>query len=489
MKAILNKLILLGVVVLLLLVGLVLVRTLTQPSLQITAPAPAARTSGSPDSLAMHLAEAVRIPTVSVSAAEPTDSAAFARLHALLRRLFPNVHKDLKLEHVGGSSLLYSWQGKDAVLAPAVLLGHQDLVPVEPASLSKWTHPPFSGAIAEGYIWGRGTLDDKVNILAILEATEKLLASGYTPQRTHYFAFGHDEEIGGQRGAKALAALLLKRGIRAEYILDEGLTITDGLVPGMQRPVALIGTAEKGYITLKLTARLAGGHSSMPGPENAITVLAAAVQRVQAHPFPAKLSPPVRGLARYLGPEMPFMPRLAFANLWLMEGAVIGQYEQSNSGNAAVRTTIAPTVFQSGIKDNLVPTEAQATINFRILPGETAQSVTAHVRAAINDERVEITMAEQFGEDPSPVSPDTSAAFRHLQHTLAAVYPEVAVAPMLVLGATDARHYTALSSNVYRFTPLWLREPDLGRIHGIDERISVKDYARMVQFYAELLRQ
>jgi len=467
----------------LLLLGVVVVRTARFESRQLAAepaPALAVDTAGA----AERLAGAVRIPTISHPDSLRLD--AFPVLHAYLAAAFPRLHAELGLERVAGHSLLFTWPGTDASLPPMLLMAHQDVVPIEPGTEPQWTHPPFSGALADGFVWGRGTLDNKGGLVGIMEAVEMLVGAGFRPRRTVLLAFGHDEEIGGA-GAAAVAALLDARGVRPELVLDEGGVIAQGLVPGLAAPVALVGTAEKGYLSLELEVRAAGGHSSMPPRETAVGALARAVARVDARPFPGGLRGATREMFAYLGPEMPLPERAVFANTWLFGPLIERQLSGAPSTDAAMRTTVAPTMLEGSPKDNVLPASARAVINFRILPGETVESVTDRVRRAVDDPRVAIT-PHGAGSDPSPVSPSEGPAFEALHRTIREVFPEALVAPYLVLGATDARHFARLSPHVYRFLPVRANAADLSRIHGTDERVSVGDHADAIRFFHRLIR-
>ena len=433
------------------------------------------------------LAGAIRIPTISTEVGASADTAAFARLADYLQAQFPSVHAKLQREVIAGASLLYHWPGTDSGAAPVLLLAHLDVVPVEPGTENDWLHPPFSGAIADGHVWGRGTLDDKSSALGWMEAVEHLLAAGYIPQRSLYFAFGHDEEIGGQRGAQAMAALLAARGVRAEFLLDEGGAITQGVVAGLDRPVASIMVAEKGYVSFRLMATAQGGHSSMPPPQTAVGRLARAVARVQERPLPARLTPPVAAMLEGLAPEMPLANRVLIANRWLFEPLLLRALADAPVTNAMIRTTTAPTMLKAGIKDNVLPSEAQAVVNFRLLPGDRVADVEAHLREAIADDGIGIEILSGFTSEASTVSPIDTRAYRALHATVRDVFPEAVVVPGLVTGGTDARHYDAVAQTRYNFLPLLLQREDLARVHGSNERISVQGYLQLVQWYMRLL--
>ncbi len=356
-------------------------RTATYHSRQVPVePAPAlALDSGA---AAERLAGALRFATVSFGGSVGVDTMPFHGLQSYLEHAFPRAHASLTRERVGGLALLYRWAGSDTTLQPILLLAHQDVVPVEPGTESRWTEPPFAGRIAGGYVWGRGALDDKGNLVAVLEAVETLLEQGYRPRRTVYLGFGADEEVGGRRGAAQIAALLATRGVRPAFAVDEGGAIVRGLVPDAGRAVALVGIGEKGYLSVELTVHVAGGHSSMPPAETAVGMLSAAIDRLEHRPMPAAIRGPTAKMLDYLGPEMPFGTRLVLANRWLFGGPIAARLGATPAGNAMLRTTTAPTIFQAGVKDNVLPSAARAVVNFRLLPGDSSGLVLAHVRCS-----------------------------------------------------------------------------------------------------------
>jgi carboxypeptidase PM20D1 len=472
-----------------LLAAILIIRAATMESVQPAVSPPQGLPEVNDDAVT-RLAGAIQIPTVSPSDYTAAQLAPFEKLDTYLQTSFPKTHATLDREEVGPCSLMYTWEGKDAAAKPAVLMSHLDVVPVEDGEEEDWTHPPFSGAVVDGYIWGRGALDIKVGVMGILEATEALIGAGEAPARTFIFAFGCDEEIGGRQGAKKIAELLDKRDIRADYVLDEGLVITEGIMPGIDRPVALIGLAEKGFLTLNLTAKAEGGHSSMPPFETAIGILARAVKRLEDQQFDAYLNPPARQMFEAVGPEMPMAMRVVFANLWLLEPVLIGQLEQKKQTNATVRTTTAVTIFNAGVQDNILPKTARASVNFRIAPGQTIEDVERHVKTAIDDARVEVQTPEaSFTSNPSPVSSTDSEAFDHVRRTTREIFgEETIVIPGLMVGGTDSRWFADIADDVYRFIPTQLSADDTKRIHGVDERIGVQNYKNVVRYYMQLMR-
>jgi carboxypeptidase PM20D1 len=432
------------------------------------------------------LAEAIRIPTVSVQAGV-VDGPAFDKLHALLAASFPKVHAACAPEIVAGHSLLFACKGSDASLKPILLAAHQDVVPIDPGSEAKWQQPPFAGVIAGGYLWGRGSLDDKQSMMAILEATERKLASGWTPKRTVYLAFGHDEEVGGS-GARAMAALLKSRGVSLDLVLDEGMAVTKGIVPGIDRPVAHIGIAEKGYLSVRLTATAPGGHSSMPTNDSAVVTLARALGNLVEKQHPARLDGATAGMLDSLGPHMGLGMRVALANQWLTKPLVLRQLVGNATTAASVRTSTAPTMLMAGTKDNVLPQTASAIVNHRILPGDTIAGVLAHDRDAIGDPRVTVEPSGE-GREPSKVSPTSGTGYVALSRAIGRTFPDAIVTPGLVLAGTDARNYEPVADAIYRFTPMTMTAADLPRVHGTNERIGVADYARAIAFYGVLLEE
>ncbi len=466
-------------------IAVVLVKTARLGSRQPAA-SPAQKLSLDEGGLANRLAEALRLETISYQDASKIPRGEFRALVELFERSYPRVHAALQRERVSELSLLYTWPGSDPSLRPILLAAHLDVVPVELGTERQWKHSPFAGEIADGYVWGRGALDDKISAVAILEAVERLLSEGHRPRRTILLAFGHDEEVSGAQGAAKIAELLRSRGVRLEYTLDEGSVGMEGGLPLLDVPVALVGTAEKGYLSVELLVRTAGGHSAMPPPQTSVGIVAAAVSAIEQNPMPGRLDGPAGELFAFLSPEMPFGLRVVFANPWLFGPVIRSQLSRAPSSNALLRTTTAPTMLEGSPKENVLPQRATAVVNFRILPGDTVAGVLERVRKVIDDPRVEVR-ALGNGVEPSPRSSSGARAFVLVARTVREIFPGAVVAPSLVLGSTDSRHYAPISDDVYRFLPVWLTPEDLGRIHGTNERVSVEALAQCVRFYRQLI--
>ncbi len=444
--------------------------------------------------VAGRLAEAVRLRTISTRDDARFNVDQFLALRTLLQQRFPRVHARLKRELVGELSLLYTWEGSDPQAPPVMLMAHQDVVPVAPGTEGDWREPPFSGVVKDGYVWGRGAWDDKGNLLAQLEAVELLLASGYQPPRTVYLAYGADEEVGGLRGAARVAALLKSRGIRLDFVLDEGLLVLDGVVPGLRQPAALIGVAEKGYLSVVLKVSATPGHSSMPPARgsSAIAMMSAALKRLDARHLPAGIRGVAGEMFETLAPEMGGFSRVALSNLWLFGPLVQKQLEQSASTNASLRTTTALTIVNAGNKENVLPGRAEATVNFRILPGDSKEQVLAHVRsqmeAVVPPGQFEL-YALPGAVDASKVAPTGSVQYRVLNRTIREVFPDALVAPGLMIAATDSMHFGEISDHIFKFSPVRATAEDLKRFHGTNERLGVANYAEAIRFYHRLITQ
>lgn len=483
-----KKVLLAVVVVIVALFGVMLVRAMTMQSRQLPPPEPV-QVDVDADAVAGHLAEAITYRTISYDDRSNLDREAFLGLHAWMQETYPGVHAALSRETINDLSLLFTWEGTDPDLDPVLLMGHMDVVPVIPGTEADWRQPPFGGAIADGEVWGRGALDDKVSVISILEAVERLVNEGFRPRRTVYLAFGHDEEVGGPDGAGQIAAALEERGVGPfAFVLDEGGAILDGMFPGIDVPVAVIAVAEKGYVNLELLVEGEGGHSSTPPDHTNIGILAAAIERLEDNQFPPRLDGAAAEMFEYLAPEMGLVPRLAFANLWLTRPLLARMFLNDRTTASMVRTTTAVTMIDGGVKANVLPISARAVANFRILPGETRETVLERAREVIADDRVQLRMIGS-STDPSPVSDTESAAFALMSDTVREVAgPETLVAPYLVMGGTDAKYYSGRSPSVYRFLPVHVGADALHLAHGTNERVPVSSLGTAVGFMSRLIR-
>ena len=436
---------------------------------------------------AERLAEAVRFKTISYQDRSRIDYSEFLRFHDFLKSHYPRVFAELDVETVNNYSLLMLWPGSDPQLTPVMFTAHMDVVPVEPGTEIDWDYPAFEGVIDNGRIYGRGTLDDKQGLLSLMEAAESLLEEGFTPRRTVLFAFGHDEEISGLHGAVNLAARIKERGLQSAWMIDEGgfLIADSPLLPG--RPLGLVSVAEKGYLTVTLSTRGEGGHSSRPPATGTIGRLSAALERVENSPYPPRLVGPVQAMFETIAPHTDQPQRFIFENLWLTGDLVASQLAEDPVTSSFVRTTTALTMFNAGVKENVIPQFAEAKINFRLLPGDTADTVVARITEIVDDPLVEISY--DAWSDPSPVSDHTGDGFAVIAEAVAEVYPEAIVVPSLLVATTDSRHYVDVSDNQYRFHGNRVSMEQVNSVHGTNEFLGVESYEDMISIARQMLKK
>lgn len=435
----------------------------------------------------------VRIPTVSRPASGPgprTEPEPFARFTAALEQLYPRVHEHLEREPVGARGLLYRWRGTDASAAsrPTVLMAHSDVVP---ATDEGWAHPPFAAELVEQdgepVVWGRGAIDDKGALVAVLEAVDRLLEAGFTPRHDVLLSFGGDEEVAGD-DARAAVALLRERGITPALVLDEGGAIVRDAFPGLDEPFALIGVTEKGITTLRLRVEQQGGHASSPPPFAATERLARAILRLNAAPARARLDPTMRRMIRTLGARARQPLRFVFTRVDAFAPLVVrALLRRGAETTALLRTTRAVTELRAGHAANALPEHAEATVNIRIAPWSSVAEAVDEVRRAIDDELVALEVLQP--SEPSPVSPAEGAAWDDLVASIHETHPGLLVSPYVMMQASDSRFFTGISEHVYRFTPFRLSAAERACLHAKDEHIRVSAFVEGVRTYAALLRR
>jgi carboxypeptidase PM20D1 len=466
--------------------GVVTVRTATFKPPATVDPASVSLASARPldvNKAADHLSQAVRFQTVSHQDKADDQPAEWDKLHAWLQATYPAAHKAMTREVIAGHTLVYTWTGSNAALAPVVLMAHQDVVPVTPGSESSWTHPPFDGVVAEGSVWGRGSIDDKGSLVTLFEALDGLAAGGFKPARTVIIVSGHDEEVRGV-GARAAASLLKARGVKALFVLDEGMAVVaDHPVTG--KPAAIIGTAEKGYATMKIVAPAVGGHSSAPPPETGVATLSRALLAITGKPFPMKFAGPGADMLKAIAPHASLPVKVFAANTWLFSPLLVKVTAKTPAGAAMLHTTIAPTMLKGSPKENVLPQDATAWINYRIAPGDTSAKVMSQAKDAVGKLPVQLSWVKT-PDEPSPISSTSSDAWKILAG-LAADESKAPVVPGLVTAGTDSRYLAPVAVDVYRFQPLLLKVDETKMIHGTDERLTLANVERMVRFYQRLV--
>ena len=436
------------------------------------------------DAAVAHLSAATQIPTISHQDPADNQIAEWDRLHAWLAATYPATHAAMTRTILPNKTLIYHWPGSDASLAPIIVMAHQDVVPVTEGTEKDWKYPPFAGAIAEQAVWGRGTVDDKGSLIGLFEAIEALAKAGFKPKRGVYLVSGHDEEVGGT-GALAAAAKLKADGVKAIFTLDEGsLVITDTPVVG--GPAILIGIAEKGYATLKVTAKAPGGHSSMPPAETGVGTLARAITAIAEDPFPIEVRGPGAAMLESLAAAKGGATKAAVANQWLFAPLLERQLGATPSTAAAFHTTIAPTMLEGSPKENVLPQSANALINYRIAPWNRSADIMTRARDAVGGLPVELAWVKPPRE-PSRVSSTSSQGWKWIAAAARADAPDAVLAPMLVVGGTDSRSMEPVSQDVYRFMPMHFTLQESAMIHGTNEHMKIDSFKRMIDFYARLI--
>jgi len=485
------KKILLSLGILLLVVALVVVtRTLmhTPQSPQPGADTVTVEVPLDADIVAQHLSEAIRFPTVSHQRASDFEPEVFEDFIQWVENTYPEVNQAMQRERPGLYSLLYRWQGRNAALKPILITGHYDVVPVIPGTEALWEQPPFAGNIIDGVIWGRGALDDKSAVIAQLEAATLLLKQGYQPERTVYFSFGHDEEIGGSEGAASVTRSLQQQGVQLAWSLDEGSFLFKGMLPGVEPLMAAVNVAEKGSVTLNIVAKAAGGHSSMPPKQTAVGILAEDITRLEQHPIPGGLTGLSGQMFDTASRYMPFSYRMLFANRWLFDSVIDEQLSSLPFGNAMLRTTTAPTMLSASVKVNVLPIKAVATVNFRIHPRDTVQGVFDYVKSVVENDHVEVQLPAGSGRPASRISDWQSEGYGVIERGIRDIYGDVVVTPGLMIAGSDSRHYGQIADNAFRFNPMMVTSGDLTGFHGTNEKISVDNLAQGTRTYARIIQ-
>ena len=461
---------------------IILIRTLKFKPKEAQKPTPEV-VSVSPDHAAQTLAEMIRCRTVSCSDSSLEDEEEFEKFVKLLPKLFPNVHKTCSPSRVGNRALLYRWQGKTEG-DPTVFMAHYDVVSVEE---EKWDKPPFDGIIEHGVLWGRGVIDTKGTLNAVLNAAEMLIKDGFVPEHDIWFAFAGDEEVNGH-GARDIVALFKEHGITPALVLDEGGAVVNNVFPGVKQSCAVIGIAEKGMLNAEYSINGGGGHASAPKPHTPVGKLSAACVRVENHPFKYRLTAPTKQMFDTVCPYSTFLYRMIFANLWCF-GPVLNLIAKKTGGqlNAVVRTTLAFTQMEGSKGINVIPPYARMCSNSRILPGETVESAVEYIKKTVKDDSIAVRAIG--GHNPSRVSSTSCEGWHRLTDAVASTWPEAIVSPYLMTACSDARHWGVISDKVYRFSPMRLTPEENATVHGNNERLPIKKIGETVEFYVRLIKK
>lgn len=436
--------------------------------------------------VAERLGGAIRIPSVCFDQIEERDYSQWTHIREYLAKTYPLMHQSMELEVLGGYALLYRWRGKKPEKKPILLMAHMDVVPVAEGTLGEWKYPPFSGKVADGYVWGRGAIDMKGSLIAIAEACETLLKEGFLPERDVYISFGQDEEATGESDARNTARLFKDRGIEFEFVLDEGGAMLDGAQLGINGKIAALGVSEKGYIDVVLRAKGSGGHSSRPPKRTALVELSRALVRLSNSSMRARIDGPTREMLVTLTPYMRAGRRFVYSNLWLLGALIKRAYQKNPVTNAMIRTTFAPTQAKGSDAPNVLPDCAEAVVNVRVAPWDTVSGTIGHIRRTIRPTGVSVGESLLCVE-PSAVTKTDEAAYRYVASIVRRCFQGIIVAPYPMLGATDSRYFTGLTQCVVRFVPFRSIEQDAGTMHGVNERVAVDSLAEGVDFFIGII--
>lgn len=484
-----NKLFKAGAASILLLIGILVFNTLRFAPVQ-GEPVPRVQVPVDAQQITTHMAQAIRIPTIATGDDATQEYDSFREFIAWAQQTYPLVYASMSLQMIAQHTILLRWQGSNSTLKPILLTGHYDVVPVVAGSEGQWQYSPFGGDVADGYVWGRGALDDKSGVIVMYEAATLLLQQGFQPERTVYFSFGHDEETGGRVGAAGVADYLKAQDVQLAWTIDEGSFVVEDILPGVDKAVASINVAEKGSVTLELVANGPGGHSSMPEAELATDILAQALVNLRQHPLPGGLEGLSAESFDIMGRHLPFGPRLLMANRWLFGPLLESQLSKDARLDALMRTTTAPTLLRAGIKSNVIPPAATAIVNFRLHPRDTAEGVVAHVVAAINDERVTVRITgDGMSSPPSGISSRDSEGYRTISRVIRQIYGDVVVTPGMTAGGTDSKHYGKVSDDTYRINLMKITPADVSGFHGKNERIAIDNLVTGTGAYYQLIKE
>lgn len=495
------------------LIIIVFVKTLAYPFHKIQAKDSTSTLNTFPSEKAIkRFAGGIRIPTISNDNYEETNFKPFDDFKVYLEKSYPSVYKSMDTLTVNKYGLIFHWKGKNKDLKPILFLAHYDVVPVigydsqtdiatdtlfrpddKPIARiddiqSKWDFSPFSGAVVNGRIYGRGTIDMKCMLFSLFEAADTLISKGFQPEQDIWFAFGQDEEVGGEQGAVRIANYFKDKGITFDAVYDEGgiIAASGSAIESIKKPLALIGTGEKGFLTLRIKAFALGGHSSMPPAKSSLVYVAEIIEKLNENQMKPQIISPISSFLKNIGGEMDFTSRMAIANQWLLKPLLFNSLSESPTSNALIRSTTAITMAKGSDAPNVLTSVSEVTVNFRILPGETANDVINHVNELCKGYNVEIETL--IAREASPVSPENINAFQIIKKNIERLYPDAIASAYITVGGTDAYHYQIISDNIYRFLPINLNLYEQRTMHNENEHITIDNYGKMIWYFSELMK-
>lgn len=438
-----------------------------------------------------NLSRAIQFKTISYRETERVDWKEFEKFHKFLDEAYPLIAEKLEKEIVPPANLIYRWKGKRDDLKPIALLAHQDVVPVSQGTEQDWVHGAFEGVDDGEFIWGRGSIDMKNHLIAVMESVEALLEDGFEPERDVYLLFGDNEEVvaNDKNGAFDIMTTLKNRGIMLDSVVDEGGAIIPVNVPGVLNDKHLIGigVAEKGYSDIEIVVNGKGGHSSQPPKHNALGQLACAIQEIENHQFKSSFNQLMNDLMDAVARECTYPVRLITCNLPLLKPVILQVAKAIPFGACFVRTTTAVTMASGSPAANVLPQRASATINFRAMPGTTKQDLVDHIRKVVSNKDIEINVLNS--KEASKFSPTDSRCFRIIGDICKSLEPNSIIAPYLVMGGTDAYNYEPICENIYRYAPFRVSIELLRGTHGTNEKIPVACLEDALKFFKNYIRR
>lgn len=442
------------------------------------------------DKYCRDLSDAIKIKTISNYDRELVDWNEFDKFHAFLEERFPLVHKTMTKTKVADASLVFKWEGTDSSLNGIALLAHQDVVPITAGTENDWEHEPFSGYNDGEFIWGRGAMDMKNHLIAVMECMEELINEGYKPKRSIYICLGHNEEVvaAPDNGAKQIAAYLKEQGVHLEAVLDEGGAILPVKL-GKLLDINLtgVGIAEKGSVNYRVSVNAKGGHSSQPPKHTAVGKLADVIRDIENHQFKAEMPDYLQQLITRVGKNAGYPLRVVLVNSRLLRPLILAICTKIPAAASLVRTCTAVTMAEGSPQFNVLPQKASVTVNFRTMPGVSIADVEKHIRDSVKNKDIDVEFL--VGKESSMVSPTNTRAFETIKELAEASNSKNLVIPFLVMGGTDAYNYEPVCENIYRFAPFVADTKLLLCTHGTNERIPIACCEDAIAFFKRYTRK
>lgn len=430
------------------------------------------------DTYSQKLSKMVQCETISER--DNPNIEKFREFHKLLENLFPTVFKHCEKTDLDGN-LILKWKGRTDA-QPILLMSHMDVVEAS----GEWKYPKFSGEIAEGKVWGRGTADTKCSLMAFLQAAEEMITDGFVPECDVYLVSSCTEEIGGSGGPK-ICNWLKEHGIRLYMLCDEGGSIIQDPIGGVNGHFAAVGIFEKGYGDLKFTAHSVGGHASAPKKNTPIARLAKFVSHVEnKYPFKSRFTPAVTQMFKSLASYSGFGLRLVFANLWLFKPLLkLVMPMISAQAAAMLRTTIAFTMQSGSSGYNVIPEKATLCANMRFIPHQSTDESIEIITNLAKKYNVETEVV--YRGYPSNSLDLNGRPYAIVKDCINKVFKNIGIMPYVVTGATDARFYAEVCDACVRFSPVLYDPQQLAAIHGVDENIDCGCLPYAVDYYKEII--